>query len=58
MVLITGASGNVGREVLSQIALTGARLRAAYQDATGPMRPPVWRQSPWITTSLIQCARR
>lgn len=31
MILITGASGNVGKEVLNQIAQTGARIRAAYQ---------------------------
>ena len=32
MILITGASGNVGREVLKQTAQTGAKIRAAYQD--------------------------
>jgi uncharacterized protein YbjT (DUF2867 family) len=31
MILITGASGNVGREVLNQIAQTGARVRAGFQ---------------------------
>ena len=31
MILITGASGNVGREVLKQAVLTGHRVRAAYQ---------------------------
>ncbi len=31
MILITGASGNVGREVLRQIAKTGVQVRAAYQ---------------------------
>ena len=31
MILITGASGNVGREVLKQISEAGARVRAAYQ---------------------------
>ncbi len=31
MILITGASGNVGREVLKQIAATGAKVRAAFQ---------------------------
>lgn len=39
MILITGASGNVGREVLKQVALTGAKVRAAYQDA-GRAYPP------------------
>lgn len=31
MILITGASGNVGREVLKQIAATGAPVRATFQ---------------------------
>jgi len=31
MILITGASGNVGKEVLKQTAQTGVRLRAAFQ---------------------------
>ena len=33
MILITGASGNVGREVLRQIAETGRPVRAAFQSA-------------------------
>lgn len=33
MILITGASGNVGREVLKQIVQTEVRVRAAYQSA-------------------------
>ena len=41
MILITGASGNVGKEVLKQIVTAGARVRAAYQSldkapAAGP----------------------
>ena len=31
MILITGASGNVGREVVKQIAETGAKVRACFQ---------------------------
>lgn len=31
MILITGASGNVGREVLKQAVVAGHRVRAAYQ---------------------------
>ena len=31
MILITGASGNVGREVLKQVCEAGVRVRAAYQ---------------------------
>lgn len=37
MILITGASGNVGREVLKQTAQTGAKIRAAYQDVSKAM---------------------
>lgn len=33
MILVTGASGNVGKEVLQQLASTGAGIRAAYQSA-------------------------
>jgi len=33
VILITGASGNVGKEVLKQIAQTKARVRAAFQSA-------------------------
>jgi uncharacterized protein YbjT (DUF2867 family) len=33
MILITGASGNAGQEVLRQIAETGRRVRAAFQSA-------------------------
>ena len=40
MILITGASGNVGREVLKQVALTGAKVRAAYQDASRAAHAP------------------
>ena len=31
MILITGASGNVGKEVLKQIVASGAKVRAAFQ---------------------------
>lgn len=34
MILITGASGNVGREVLSQAAKNGQKIRAAFQSKT------------------------
>lgn len=33
MILITGASGNVGKEVLTQVVATGAKVRAGYQSA-------------------------
>jgi uncharacterized protein YbjT (DUF2867 family) len=34
MILITGASGNVGKEVLKQITQTGVEVRAAFQSAS------------------------
>ena len=34
MILITGASGNVGKEVLEQILQTGVQVRAAFQSVT------------------------
>jgi uncharacterized protein YbjT (DUF2867 family) len=40
MILITGASGNVGREVLKQIAETGASIRAAFQSMSKAASAP------------------
>jgi uncharacterized protein YbjT (DUF2867 family) len=40
MILITGASGNVGKEVLKQIAQTGAQVRAAFQSASKATAAP------------------
>jgi uncharacterized protein YbjT (DUF2867 family) len=34
MILITGASGNVGKEVLKQIVQTGVRVRAGFQSVS------------------------
>jgi uncharacterized protein YbjT (DUF2867 family) len=34
MILITGASGNVGKEVLKQIVATGAKVRATFQSVS------------------------
>jgi len=39
MILITGASGNVGKEVLKQIAQTKAEVRAAFQSANKAAAP-------------------
>ena len=39
MILITGASGNVGREVLAQAAATGHRVRAALQAISKVVAP-------------------
>src|SRR5437773_7355795 len=38
LILITGATGNVGRQVVSQLLGTGARVRALTRnpDSTGP----------------------
>jgi uncharacterized protein YbjT (DUF2867 family) len=40
MILITGAGGNVGREVLKQIAQTGAQVRAAFQSVSKAAAAP------------------
>jgi uncharacterized protein YbjT (DUF2867 family) len=40
MILITGASGNVGKEVLRQVAASGAKVRAAFQTANKAARAP------------------
>ena len=40
MILITGASGNVGREVLKQVAATGAQVRAAFQSVSKAQTVP------------------
>jgi uncharacterized protein YbjT (DUF2867 family) len=39
MILITGASGNVGAEVLKQIVQTGAKVRAAFQSLSKAPAP-------------------
>jgi uncharacterized protein YbjT (DUF2867 family) len=40
MILITGASGNVGREVLKQVCNAGARVRAVYQSSQKAAEAP------------------
>ena len=40
MILITGANGNVGNEVLKQIAQTGAEVRAAFQSVSKAVETP------------------
>ena len=40
MILITGASGNVGKEVLKQIVAAGAKVRAAFQTVTKAAAAP------------------
>jgi uncharacterized protein YbjT (DUF2867 family) len=40
MILITGASGTVGKEVLKQIAASGAKVRAAFQSASKAATAP------------------
>ena len=39
MILITGASGNVGKAVLKQIAQTGVKVRAGFQDSRKATAP-------------------
>jgi uncharacterized protein YbjT (DUF2867 family) len=40
MILITGASGNVGKEVLKQVAQTGTKTRACFQPSSKVATPP------------------
>jgi uncharacterized protein YbjT (DUF2867 family) len=40
VILITGASGNVGKEVLKQMTQTGAKVRAAFQSVTKSATAP------------------
>src|SRR5271167_5033195 len=40
MILITGASGNAGQEVLKQIAQSGHKVRAAFQSASKAAAAP------------------
>lgn len=40
MILVTGASGNVGKEVLKQIAQTGIRVRATFQSPSSAASAP------------------
>ncbi len=40
MILITGASGNVGKEVLKQAVASGAKVRAAFQSASKAATAP------------------
>ena len=40
MILITGASGNVGKEVLKQITQTGVEVRAAFQSVSKAASAP------------------
>jgi nucleoside-diphosphate-sugar epimerase len=40
MILITGASANVGSEVLKQAAIAGLPIRAAYQSRQNAQRAP------------------
>ena len=40
MILITGASGNVGKEVLKQAAVSGAKVRAAFHSASKAAMAP------------------
>ena len=45
MILITGASGNVGREVLKQISQAGHTVRAAYQTSQKAAEAPAGVES-------------
>jgi len=39
MILVTGASGNVGRELLKQVAESGTKVRAAFQSSSKQATP-------------------
>jgi uncharacterized protein YbjT (DUF2867 family) len=41
MILVTGASGNVGKTVLQEVAKSGAKHRAMYRSATEAAKAPV-----------------
>jgi uncharacterized protein YbjT (DUF2867 family) len=58
MILITGASGNSGSEVLKQAAAAGLQIRAAYQSrdkagGAGVSVPP----GEWSSVSSPLCLR-
>jgi uncharacterized protein YbjT (DUF2867 family) len=40
MILITGASGNVGREVIKQSLALGLKIRATFQSAAVAVKAP------------------
>ena len=48
MILITGSSGNVGQEVLRQIAKTGRPIRAAFQSVSKASSAP-----PGVETAIV-----
>jgi nucleoside-diphosphate-sugar epimerase len=54
MILITGASGNVGNEVLKQIIQTGVEVRAAFQSVSKAAGAPSGVTDlcrTWLTTT-------
>jgi uncharacterized protein YbjT (DUF2867 family) len=40
MILVTGATGSVGKEVLTEVARSGAKYRAMYRSATDAVKAP------------------
>ena len=56
MILVTGASGNVGKEVLKQIVQTEAQVRAAFQSTSkAAQRLQESRSSPLIIGNRRVC---
>src|SRR5258708_12684613 len=45
MILVTGASGNVGKAVLSEVARTGAKHKAMYRSANEAAKAPAGTQA-------------
>ena len=52
MILVTGCTGNVGSEVLKQLAASGAKIRAAYQSAEKAAQAPAG-----VETALLDFAQ-
>src|SRR5258708_20719363 len=45
MILVTGASGNVGKAVLNEVARSGAKHKAMYRSANEAAKAPVGTQA-------------
>src|SRR5579871_5426541 len=57
MILITGASGNVGAEVLRQISKTGRRVRAAFQSTSKMTAAPAGVETVLMDYNRLETVR-